>query len=188
MSLAETKEMEKLMTKIMAAVGSESGPKLRAVHAAFVSLGYETEVLGFKAESGINQQPGNLAEMEEGAGNRALWASKECPDAQFYIGIENGLVLQNGVWYDPACVIILTPEGQRSVAFGAFFPMPTWLAEEALLDKTTTDVGVIVQTLAGGEKDTMKYLSEGTVPREELLVQAIQCALVPIRFPNRYQK
>ena len=63
------------------------------------------------------------------------------------------------------------------------------MAEEAVSNKTTSDIGIITQKLAdGGEKDAMKYLSLGTVHREELLTQAIQCALAPIQFPNRYQK
>jgi inosine/xanthosine triphosphatase len=178
------------MEKIKVAVGTDSALKIRALRAALAALGYEAEVLFGKAESGVNMQPVGLDEMERGARNRAAYASKEHSEAQFYVCIENGLVQQSGRWYDPTCIVVLTSwGGEESVAFGAFFPVPTWIAEKAASDKTNTDIGIIVQGLAGGgEKDAMKYLSEGTVHREELLAEAIECAFTPIRFPNRYQE
>src|SRR5665213_1464250 len=178
------------MTKIKVAVGTDSALKIRALQAALATLGYGAKVLFGKAESGVNMQPVGLDEMEQGARNRAVWALKEHPEAQFYVGIENGLVQQSERWYDPACIVVLiSGSNEESVAFGAFFPVPIWIAQKASSDKTNTDIGIIVQGLAGGgEKDAMKYLSEGTVHREELLTEAIECAFAPIRFPNRYQE
>jgi inosine/xanthosine triphosphatase len=177
------------MTTIKVAVGTESAIKIRALKAAFASFGYEAEISGAKTESGVNVQPVGLDEMETGARNRAQRAKERNPEARFYVGIENGLVRQGDHWYDPTCIVVLTLDAEPSVAYGAFFPIPTWMAEQAILKKTEFDIGQIVQGLAGGgEKDAMKYLSEDTVHREQLLTQAIQCALSPIFHPKRFKK
>ena len=171
------------------AIGTESPIKIRAVKHAFDRLGLSIEILPCKAHSGVNMQPIGLKEMEKGAGNRAADAVDTYPEADFHIGIEKGLVNQSGHWFDPTCVVILAPGGELSIAYGAFFPVPGWMAEEAVQHKTDRDIGIIVQRRAGGgEKDAMYYLSEGNIRREELLSQAVICALVPMRYFARYQE
>ena len=177
------------MSTATVALGTESALKIRATEVAVNSVGCETKILFGKTESGVNVQPVGLEEMETGANNRASRARERNAEADFYVGIENGLVQQNGRWYDPTCIVILTSSGESSVAFGAYFPIPTWMAEQAVLKTTESDIGQIVQALAGGgEKDAMKYLSEDTISREQLLAQAIQCALVPLLRQHRYIK
>lgn len=172
------------MTYIVA-VGTESALKIRAVKAAFEGFGQEVIIFSCKAESGVGIQPVGTEEMENGATNRAQWAQQQYPDADLYIGIESGLVQQNWQWFDPACVVVLTCGGGHFVAFGAYFPIPTWMAKQTINEKT--ELGEVVKKLAGGgEKDPMKYLSAGTIPREQLLAQAIQCALTPFLHAQRY--
>jgi len=169
-------------------VGTESALKLRAVKAAFEGLGHEVEVVPCKAESGIGIQPIGTEEMIQGASNRAEWARSGDIDqtARYCIGIENGLVQLNGLWFDPTCVVIVQRGGRRGIAFGAHFPIPRWVVDRVLDEKT--ELGEVVKRLAGGgEKDPMKYFSEDKIAREHLLAQAIQCALVPLLYHDRYQ-
>jgi len=183
-------------------VGSESSIKLRAVKAALKAVGFDIEPIGCKAESGIPAQPIGKSLMTTGAISRAKNARRLHPDANLYIGIENGLVLEGGSswyesgyifqnsdrWYDPACVAVLVSGSDvPSIAFSAHFPIPRWIVER-VTDKKS-EMGFVIQELAGGgEKDPMKWLSHDTIPREELLAQAVHCALLEIVFPERYRE
>lgn len=169
-------------------VGTESALKIRAVKSVFEEFTQQVSILPCKASSGIGDQPLGTAVMEVGAKSRAYNAKEAHPGADLYIGIENGLVQQNDRWFDPTCVVAITGDGnEESVAFGAYFPIPKWMAERTF--EQESELGEIVKELAdGGEKDPMKYLSGGFVLREQLLSQAVQCALTPILFSHRYSE
>lgn len=172
-------------------VGSKSELKLRAVHAAFQSLHivpHAIVVEGCAAESNVDAQPFGMAMMEAGAHNRITSARIAKPGADFYVGIENGLVRWNEQhWFDVPCVVIIGSTGRESVAFGTHFPIPDWLANRVLSEKS--ELGVIVQELAGGgEKDPMAYLSGNNISREAILTEAVRCALLPFANPGQYAK
>ncbi len=169
-------------------VGSESALKLRAVAAAFDAASIKDAVVtGVAVESGVGIQPVGTRQMEDGARARARNADTVQPGADYYIGIENGLVHQNDRWFDPTCVVVRAADGRESTAFGAYFPIPEWMATRTLERKS--ELGEVVKELAGGgEKDPMKYLSQGTIPREELLSQAVHCALAPILNRGHYKE
>ena len=167
-------------------VCSTSRIKLVATAKAFEALGIKDAVcVCVAAESGVGAQPGSTRNMENGARGRIRHALELKPGADYYVAIENGLVYQNDRWFDPACVVVRNAEGRESVAFGAHFPIPTWMVERTLERKS--ELGVIVQELAGGgEKDPMAYLSQSTISREELLAQAVCCTLAPLLNKERY--
>jgi len=168
-------------------VATESALKIRAVAVALSRFDINISILPCKADSGVGEQPYGTKEMEAGARGRVEHAMKLQPKGHFYIGIENGLVCQDGRWYDPACVFILDATGGESLAFSAFFPIPEWIVK--IVQEEGTELGEVIKELAGGgEKDPMKYLSKGKVMREELLTQALCCALAQILFPNRYDQ
>ena len=165
-------------------VGSESALKIRAVTAAFQLFSLSPQIIPCKADSGIGSQPIGTNQMEKGARGRVHHAQRLQPGADLYIGIENGLVYQDGRWYDPTCIVI-DSDGSESVAFGAYFPIPTWMVHKTTHNKS--ELGEIVKELAGGgEKDPMAYLSKGHLPREQLLSQAVCCALTPLLWEDRY--
>lgn len=168
-------------------VGSESRIKLSAVAAALESLGITDAVCsGVTVESGVGIQPVGTGQIEDGARTRARNASILCPGADFYIGIENGIVFKTSERFDVPCVVVRDDAGRESMALGAFFPIPIWMADRTL--DRQSELGEIVKELAGGgEKDPMAYLSRGTLAREALLAQAVCCALVPLLNQDRYQ-
>ncbi len=170
------------------AVGTTSDLKRGAVVGAFIKLRLpNVDVLLSDTSSGIPDQPFGTEEMEVGARNRAQGAFEIHPDVDISIGIENGIVKINRQWFDPTCVVVLTASGRSSVAFGAYFPIPSWMVDKVEVEDT--ELGHVIQKLAGGgEKDPMKYLSGDGVPRQELLSQAVLCALAPILNLGRYTK
>ena len=172
-----------------AVVGSESALKLRAVGSALETLNIQSrEIIGCKAESGIPKQPRSKQIMKWGATNRAEHAQRLHPNAELYFGVENGLIQEIEDWYSPACIVVLVGSDDTPyVSFSSFFPIPEWIVREVLAHNT--ELGHIVQKLAdGGEKDPMSWLSKGAISREKILSQAIQCALVPILYADRFNK
>lgn len=67
-------------------VGTTSALKVKAVQAAFE----DATVIGVKTSSGVPEQPLE-EETEQGAKNRLSEAKRLHPDADLYIGIENGI-------------------------------------------------------------------------------------------------
>lgn len=170
-------------------VGSESAIKSRAVKAALKAIGFnDIEPVRCKVESGVSVQPFGKREMGVGARRRAVEAYKIHPDADLYIGIENGLVKEEGQWFDPCCVaVFFGGRNDYTLAFSAHFPVPKWIVDR--VKERQSEMGVVIQELAdGGEKDPMKWFSCDTVNREALIAQAVQCALLEIVFPERYRE
>ena len=170
-------------------VGSASQLKIDAVASAFASLRIKGVVVdGVAVESSVDDQPFDLAQMEIGARTRARNAKVLSPGADYYIGIENGIVMESiEDWFDVPCVVVHDAEGRESVAYGAHFPIPQWAVDRTI--HRDSELGVIVQELAGGgEKDPMTYFSGGTVSREAILTQAVCCALAPFLNPERYKE
>jgi inosine/xanthosine triphosphatase len=89
------------MNKIILAVGSKRGPKLKAVSEALAAfsaaLAPETqfEVLGVEVESGVNHTPASREELMRGARQRAEvlvhLARKSGAAWHYFIGLEGGL-------------------------------------------------------------------------------------------------
>ena len=167
-------------------VGTESALKIRAVTIVLEALDSKAAIVPCKVDSGVGIQPVGTRIMEDGARGRVHHAKKLHPNADLYIGIENGLVKQNGRWFNPTCVFILTRNSWESTALSAYFPIPEWIVNKTRKQKS--EPGEIIKELAGGgEKDPILYLSENSISREELLSQAILCALAPIFFSHRYK-
>lgn len=169
-------------------VGTESALKLRAVEAALSALGFHVKPIGCKAESNVNVQPIGKKEMETGAINRAQHARLLHPSANLYIGIESGLVYELNRWYDSACTVVIAGNNNTPhIAFGAHFPIPVWMVMQVV--RRNSGLGTIIRELAGGgEKDPMKWLSGSTILREQLLSQAVHCALVQILYAERFKE
>lgn len=94
-----------------AVLGSQSPLKIEAVKQALRRVGVASwwEVIGCAASSGVREQPVGFEEMLTGAKNRALGAQEMVPGANFYIGIESGVLRAGGVSIDFAVVVILIP-------------------------------------------------------------------------------
>jgi len=95
------------MNKVILAVGSKRGPKLKAVSEALVAFsivlapGAQFEVVGVEVESGVSNTPASREELMRGARQRAealLQLARKNGDAwRYFVGLEGGLdVVQEG--------------------------------------------------------------------------------------------
>ena len=82
---------------IKVALGSTQQPKVEAIKSAFAKIypGEEIELIAQKSSSGVDDQPRSVEETSLGAYNRAQNLIKAGVKADFYIGIEGGVWLNN---------------------------------------------------------------------------------------------
>lgn len=174
--------------KPVVAVGTASALKVRAVSKALDLLypqGYELR--NGETNSGMPAQPVGLEQVFQGAYNRAQ-AALDAHNADFGIGIENGLVMLDRLswrvveqWFDPPGVVIVERESEMiGRALGAFLPIPPEMVRQVREEES--ELGVIIQKYAGGgEKDPHKYLSGGAIDREAIITQAVLCAFCVVK-------
>jgi len=169
-------------------IGSGSPIKKLAVMAALKKMDLNNvEVECISVESGVGDQPVGTPKMEKGASTRAMRSGIIRPGADYYIGIENGLVQINGGWFSTACVFVLNSNGVRHISFTTHFPIPEKMAARAMTHNI--ELSAIIkekEPSLGGGKDPMNYLSKGTIKREEMLTQALMCAFVPFFNEESY--
>ena len=169
------------------AIGTTSELKIRACKEALSKLGIENELFTIKAQSGVPDQPFGFEQITQGAKSRASEALKLTENADFSIGVENGLVKIDEIeqWFDIPCVYIITKDGDESYSFGSAYFVPDWMIDR--IKKENTELGFIIQGLdSGAEKDPIGYFSSGKFKREEILTQAIVCALVKTIKKEKY--
>lgn len=168
-------------------VGTTSELKQRACKEALSRLGIDGEITSIKTNSSVSEQPFGYDEITKGARNRAKEALRLIEDAEISIGIENGLIKidQINQWFDMPCVCILSKDGKEFFSFGTGYFIPEWMVEK--VKNSNTDLGFIIQELdPEAEKDPIGYFSSGTFKREEILTQAIICALVEMSNLQNY--
>jgi inosine/xanthosine triphosphatase len=169
------------------AVGTKSKLKLRAVENSLQVLGVVGEVVGYKVKSLISDQPQGFEETSEGALNRATEALYQAKDSKIGVGIENGLFNIPGIneWFDMPIICVLTDDSKKYFSVGAGYSIPSWMIERIFSDHT--ELGFIIQELdKDAEKDPINYFTKGALKREEILTQAIVCALNNAINKERY--
>ncbi len=171
------------------AVGTESKLKLRAVSASLKLLGINGEVIGHNSKSLVPNAPVGYEEMTLGALNRAKEALRKVNESQIGIGIENGLlqVVETSEWFDLPVICVLTKDGDKFFSIGAGYNVPQWMIDRIFNEHT--ELGFIIQELdKDAEKDPINYFTKGLLRREEILTQALICALSNIVNKERYFK
>ncbi len=95
-------------------VGSNNEPKRLAVEHAFsrVFPYQEIKVESVKAESGVSDHPLSSEESLKGALNRTKYALKLRPGAEYYVGIEGGLLQSGGRVWEIGFVAIENNQGE----------------------------------------------------------------------------
>lgn len=107
-------------------VGSQNPVKIEAVRLAFSRVwpNESWDVIGSKTESGVNPQPMSPKESITGARNRAQAALAATTEAEFGVGLEGGLELIGGLWFDCGWIVIVDREGREGIASTARIHTP----------------------------------------------------------------
>lgn len=163
------------MTRIIA-IGSTSAIKIAAARTALARAGIAADVVAHATPSGVNVQPVGRDEALRGATNRARAA---LASGMIGIGIENGIVREDGRWIDVAAVVIVGRDGRESVAWSEAVAVPDVFVDEAAargFDGVT--VGAVIAERTGSTPDDPHgILSGGRRTRSAILADALASAL-----------
>ncbi len=172
-------------------LGSASVLKLNALKNALAIVGWTDDVQALATKSGVPEQPVGREEIAKGAMNRATAAHLKVPEA-YAVGVENGLREAGGVqcaplgtevpslpWYDMAYIVVIKPDGTKSIVPSAYVEVPLWAVQEAqALGFDTTTVGsVLAKRHNIPADDPHTFLTSGHLSRHQILVEALVNAL-----------
>lgn len=191
---AERVLLERLKLPETIIVASGSVIKIETVRKALALLfpGQTFAVQGVKASSGINEQPVG-DETETGARNRLknaqeLFASEQAGTEAAFVSIENGIFeVAPGEWEDRALALIAFPDGRvyTATSVGVRFPIEDVEKTRELpggFEKNTVSAFIAERLIAAGipadRQDAQKSLTDGKLPREHQLIDAVEGALL----------
>jgi inosine/xanthosine triphosphatase len=190
------------MTKIVVAVGSTRGPKVRAVTLALEAIvaklvpDAEFEVVGVEVESGVSSTPTSSEELMQGARQRAEALAQQARETRrawrYFVGLEGGLeVLQD----DRARRVFLESWAYVSDGVRGYYgrsggiEVPEDLAHEVL--ERGFELSDAIDRFAGqlGIRDgqgAWGVLSSDLIPRQESFRVAVITAFAPFYHAKLY--
>ncbi|KAG8467261.1 hypothetical protein KFE25_000577 [Diacronema lutheri] len=170
-------------------VGSTNACKVSAVvetlRASFPRFA-DASADGFKASSGVAEQPRSMDETLRGARNRArgAFASRDAVDLAF--GIESGVFELDGVMFD-ICAAVAYDGVRESVGWSSAFELPPAVAAHVHdgmdLTQASNAAGVSGDAKLGEGQGLIGVLSEGRVDRLAYTKQAIAVAMIGVGNP-----
>lgn len=129
-----------------AIIGTMNPGKIEGAKKALEAFYDDVEVLGYKAESEVGDQPVS-EETLQGARNRALntmkYAKDNKVDADYFMGIESGIIELYGTWYIANAAVVMDKDGYESIGYGPIFPVP----KKYVKDIIETDFGHVVEKI-----------------------------------------
>ena len=178
---------------MIVAVGSNNKAKLKAVETGFRHYFKDAKIKGVEIESGVRSQPISLEEIVKGAKNRAKKAFEQ--GAEFGIGIEAGVFPfpeSNSGYMDTACCSIF--DGKKFyLGCSPMFEYPKKVVEKIFKEKKEVS-DIFVELFGNAEKHdrhdqgAIGFLTNGIIPRSQLLESAVVCALTQVINRELYNK
>lgn len=157
--------------------------KVAAVRAAFEMQfpGRAVEIVPLSIESGVADQPMSDDETREGARNRARNARRSLPDADYWVGLEGGLEIIDGVLMGFAWMAIAGPGERISEARSPTLPMPPAVARLVAegLELGEANDRVFATTNSKQQGGAFGLLTGGRYTREGVYTQTVVLALIP---------
>lgn len=145
----------------------------------------DNAVEGYAADSGVPETPFDR-ETFDGACSRARHAQSAVPHADYYIGLESGLVERYGHVYEEAWCAVIRKDGDEFFGYSSGLKVPdNVLKKMDALGKSHSDVMTILEEEHGKlSNDTWGSYSGGVVVREISLEESLRNALVQITAPK----
>ncbi len=177
------------MTKVL--VGSENPVKISSVETAFLKYFDKVEVSGFNVESKVPAQPVN-EETFEGAKNRALALLQknqvESLNADFFVGIEGGIIKTYNRWFAFGGMCIINKEGQTGFGTSPHFELPQKIIDDLL---NGIELGDVMDKIQNEQNTKQKhgaigFFTNGRMSRSELYVPGLITALIPFLHPDLF--
>ena len=174
-------------------VGSVSSAKVEAARHAFQRCFGRVKVVGLEVDSAVAAQPIGEA-CFAGARNRALAARSQATarslDADFYLGIEGGLLKLGEMWFGVGVVCVVDSHGRESFGTTPMFEMPASIVREVLDGR---ELGDIMGEVSGQPQvrrigGAVGYLTKGMLTKMSAYEDGILAALAPCVSADIYEQ
>ena len=162
-------------------VGSTSDRKIKVVERIFKKyFDKNFSIKGHSALSGVPETPYDKQTFD-GAKNRAVDCKKN-HKADYYAGLESGLVERYGEIYEEAWACIIDKEGKEYFGYSSGLKLPKYVLQKMKdLDLEHCDAMTIIEKELGSlPNDTWGTYSGGQLIRELSLEEALRNALVQL--------
>lgn len=172
-------------------VGSENPVKIEATREAFSNYFDNLEVKGIKVKSGVPDQPVSN-ETFEGAENRALELKRLNEEknlkADFFVGIESGIIKFHSKWFNLGVICILNSEGKAGFGISSGFELPESIVEQLLRG---VELGDVTDKLTGEHNSKQKggavgFFTKNVMNRKQFYVSGLIIALIPFMNKKLY--
>ena len=172
-------------------VGSKNPVKINAVKDAFSNYFNDFEVIELDVDSDVSAQPLN-EETFEGAKNRAKTLKKLNDDqnigAEYFVGIEGGIMNYYSKWFAFGSMCILNKEGKIGFGTSPFFELPKQTNNKILEGQ---ELGKIMDQITKEENCKQKngaigFFTKNIMTRKESYVHGLVVALIPFINKNIY--
>lgn len=175
--------------KLLVLVGSKNPVKISCTEDAFTrAFNKSFLVEGINASSGVSDQPKGDKETLIGAKNRALNSRVVFPEANFWVGIEGGLDVDEYGMYAFAWVFILDNKGRTSQSKTGIFYLPKAVVDlvNEGMELGRADDLIFNRENSKQQGGSVGILTHGIVERKEYYRQAIILALIPFLNENLF--
>jgi inosine/xanthosine triphosphatase len=168
-------------------VGSVSSRKIEVIERVARQFCEDNiEISGYPAQSGVPNTPYDNQTFE-GAKNRAL-DSKNCGgEADFYIGLESGLVNRYGHMFEEAWACVIDANRQEYYGYSSGLKVPQYVIDKmAELKMEHCDAMHILEQENNNlrDSDTWHSYSGGIIAREISLEEAVRNVLIQVFAPE----
>lgn len=168
-------------------VGSASERKIKVAEKIIRQLGSderEISVEGYAAISGVPETPYDRQTFD-GARNRALDAKAHITGADYYIGMESGLVKRYDHIYEEAWSAVIAKNGDEYFGYSSGLKIPDYVLDKmSELGMEHCDVMTILEEKHGKlPNDTWGNYSGGMLIREISLEESLRNAFIQIAAP-----
>ena len=174
-------------------VGSQNPVKIEAVKDAFSKYFGDVEVIGMKVPSNVPDQPFG-EDTYKGAKNRALALKKlseeQDIDADFFVGVEGGVIKLYGTWLQFGGMCIIDKKGRTSFGASPHYPLPDCVVEQLMKG---IELGTVMDNLSKEHNTKQKgesiaYFTKNVMARKEFYMHGLVVALVPFLNEELYFK
>jgi len=164
------------------AVGSESERKIYSVTKIIKEhLSENIEVVGFPAPSNVPETPWDN-ETHDGARNKALATKNAISDADYYIGLESGLIERYGNIYEEAWCCIIDRDSHEFLGFSSGLKVPDYILKKmrSLYLPHNETMTLLEKEHNLIDADTWRTYSGNKILREISLEEAVQNVLIQV--------
>jgi inosine/xanthosine triphosphatase len=170
-------------------VASLNPVKIQAVRNAFRKM-FPAEIFeidSFSVSSGVADQPMSDQETLQGAFNRCQQASRQIPDADYYVGIEGGIVDSPEGMAAFAWIVVLSNGRVGRGRTGTFF-LPDKVVRLVRDGKELGEANDMVFDKQNSKQinGAIGLLTGDIIDRTQLYQHGVLMALVPFRNPKFY--